>query len=456
MKKLLYLFFLATLTNGLLTNCNEEDIFCPKTSSNGDDYTLILKDKTPLQLIESYISQKCVTRGNDDTTIETYELQGETVMYVANYPNGGFDVFSASLDYPMILASSEEGSLHLSDSTELPDGLLDFLLPTSSDTISYPADRYPDISWLWGSFPMIVVNTPVNYNHHVSELELGKGRWVTDTIAFSITKHNVPHIVTDHWSQGSPYNSYIKYIEYPGGIWDHGFVGCGPLAIGEYLHHWYKRTGWGPAFYATATYNPDTNEYVFSNPSSSIWGAMDDNIDSIATVLGYISKPVCHRVDSTGSACHENVMESFLRNQCGLTVSETSFDMDYVKQSILSHFPVITVASGRNNGASTRHVFLIDGYSEKDIELALRHRWVGTDAAGNPTNTFTDSGIPTSYRYIEYDLIQYAQDVSIQMNWGWGNSWYDRIWFNATGTWELNPNNYYNSSKRIFNIQLPN
>ncbi|MDE5886318.1 MAG: hypothetical protein K2H46_01895 [Muribaculaceae bacterium] len=90
----------------ILAGCSSQDM--PDSPMADNKYESKKSEK--ILAIERYIDRthKLSTRGAE-TPLLPYVVDGDTVMFVANYPDGGFEIFSNDLALPMVLVKSKTG-----------------------------------------------------------------------------------------------------------------------------------------------------------------------------------------------------------------------------------------------------------------------------------------------------------------------------------------------------------
>lgn len=433
----------------------------------------ILRDlPSTTSLINKYISQKSTqTRTMTSSyTIEPYVLDGDTTLYFVNYAEGGWGIFSAKLQAPMLLFSSTTGSISVDNMSTIPTTCLDFINSVAeSIMISEKSnDAYIDESWvnvILSSNSIIIPPLPPSDTIHSTTPDviimdslyyasmLGEGHWEIDTVTNIIDQNRITHLIPVHWGQMEPYNTYIPY-DLSSGDSLHSAVGCVALSTAECLLYLHQKDGIVPSAYTQATYVPARNRYVFSNLSTTIWDHLmpfangDLPMDSIALVLGYISNNLSTGFSRKATSSSIGRIPGYLLADCGINTTFRTYDIEEIIRSITNLYPVITSASGSCDGEPANHCFIIDGYFNRRTELNEYIKWVGTDANGNSTNQYDGNGRPVSYRYSYYKIIRYTNEPYITMNWGWEGG-HDEMWFNASDTWTLRPGNYYNLKKNI-------
>lgn len=451
MKKTFYIFASLILIFSTLTGCNEEDKFIEDSIISLDKNSEII---LPSIIIEKYINSKREhTRLNKDFSLSSFDYQGKTVMYIANYDEGGFDIFSADSHAPMILFSSETGSFYPADTTQMSDSFEKLFLETAEKiyNVSF-SDKPIDDSWTFynNSYAIIEDDSSIDFEYSIPDSEINNGYWLIDTIIVSRKKDIVPHLVQQHWGQNSPYNNYIKYIT-NNSIRKHGYVGCNSVATGQYLHYMYMKDGHTPPIYASASYDSINNEYIFCNKTNAIWNQITNNINYQSLLLGYISKSISLTTDSTGTYSNMSHVSSFLNDSCGLSSTVGYFDINYIQNNIQNGYPVITAAYGYHGNKYNGHCFLIDGCYTQESIIAQRLRWFERVNEGQTGDKNKDTFVNN---YVEYKPIREIEEPYFQMNWGWANvNNYDMVWYNASSTWYIEDDFYYDNHSQIIKVE---
>lgn len=390
-----------------LMSCNNDDLSESLQSGGyGNDFST-----TVIDCIEKYIN---ITRGTDDTRassdsyeITPYIINGDTALYVVNY-DSGWQIFSNSFKAPLVLAFSETGNLDINDEVFKDSPLSSYIesLVSGVSLLDRSLVRFPKDSLGFNQLDTTQATIyPEPYLENIDTL--------------SILEKN--HLIQTKWGNKSPWNRYVKLAPNGSGSMEHAQVGCGAVAVGQYLFYKQHNGYSNLEAMSNAVYDSINNEYAFSNPSSSIWGKMamtyveaNENPylgDSAAVFLGDISKSIStfFAVEGTGSTA--TTQKNYL-NSCGFNFVYSAIDYDYIIDQLANNEPVVIQIQSPVGG----HACLVDGYRIENFRATFHMITMG----GVSQTVYRDYSI----RYI-------------CMNWGWdGVS--DEVWLVASNDAEWN------------------
>lgn len=386
-------------------------------SCNDDSVTTVLdwqeSNFDSRSAIESYIK---ATRNSGETRAsETeydyvpYVIDGDTVMYLVNY-NPGWQLFSNCCCAPLVLASSESGSMTLEDIMDQESPKSEYIRMMAEDihTLNMNVDPSNIIEPESEAIPLPSTN-PITY---------------IDTIL--ISQRN--HLITTKWGANEPWNRYIRYVR-----GHHGKVGCAAIGVGQYLYFQHFKTGVPATTMSKAVRVQGDTVYSFSKPSSTIWGKMaktrNDNVgnsDSTAVFLSYLAEEMNGNFQENATATTIYNVKSYLARE-GFTFDTISIDYDYIINSITHNEPVIVaLRSDQSNGS---HLCIVDGYRKENIQAYNLVR--GQSGA------------------MQRVVVRSFVNKYIKFNWGY-DGYNDDTWFVASDaddwqTYYYNPNiNYTN------------
>lgn len=241
----------------------------------------------------------------------------------------------------------------------------------------------------------------------------------------------VNHLMTTHWKQEAPYNSFCPLISYNGT--DRCLVGCVNVAGAQVLYYLHYQMG-RPINSPTVGYSygpPDNHTYGFSGFSSSTWDVMDTNADT-NDYRGLFIGSVAHLSHTDFGADVSSAYVSDLHNYTfpfyGVTSTySTSYNRDTVHYYLSASQPVIY---GGNRYASLfywpGHTWVIDGYINEITVYHDVYEWVYLDEPTGP--------VPP---HNPYEILSYSTQLKyFKMNWGWGNYYgEDDAMYATTGSW---------------------
>lgn len=416
------------LTFGLLltalAGCTSQDM--PDTPTSDNNAEVVKSEK--VLAIERYIDRnhKSVTRG-EEIQLLPYMVDGDTVMYVANYPGGGFEIFSNDLTLPMVLVKSNTGEYN-PKSQLLKSPFDTFLEGTAINIASMNGNSVsltPDTTWMIYS-RLSTMETIGNKKH------IGVGVEVS-------SKEYTPKggRLNTRWTQYNPYNQFTPY--FTDGSGKHALVGCGAIAVGQYLFHSHKYFGIPLSTVNAANYNTTTNTYSFSGSSSTIWDTMvmdsrdEDATKSTAIFLGWVGKELNTSYGTNqneGSSTYEEDYPSFLKKQCNHQFDYQNFSTVNLKNVLIEGHPALSISwlyKFDYDGSRTTvgHAYLIDYYSHTsatyyDVYADSKRDYEDEedeediDGYGTPLNYFRER-----YEDITLNYIGMVSEDWVSMNWGW-------------------------------------
>lgn len=402
-------------------------------------------DSSNLGCIKNRIGVNPMTRTAGDVAITPYIIEEDTVLFLANYPSGGWEIFSNNRSLPMSLASSEVGTLDIPNDSV--NNLMDaYIISLANNVKNVPETQsYGD----WKAYDSTISSeelqslmgnlTSVSNSHNDWPIEVshdsivGRGGWANPVLVSEIrdTVVYVPHFLRTHWHQEFPWNNYIP-LSTEGA---HMSVGCGAVAVGQYLYYTHQTYGKPISMPNTGIYNNATNRYSFYNLSPTIWNKMSihdfdfsHSCDSTAVYLGYIAEAIHTNYGPTLSGSYTNNTLNFLET-LGFHLSNRCFpSYNAISIFIRQHRPLILELGITG---STGHLLVIDAIRKINVTKRYRYGWLGIDHDGNMTMEFDSTGNITSYKYISYEDIESTEE-QVQMNWGWGFGYfnnYDDVWY---------------------------
>lgn len=406
MKK--YYYFLTLL---IFASCEEREILSPSTSqqcSNVPSFSI-------KGCIDNYIN---ISKGTGSTRgvsgvkyeMTPYIFNGDTSLYIVNYDEG-WQIFPNSLNAPMVLAFSNTGNLDIDDD-KFKDSPLSAYLETMAFNISLG-----DLA----NLPLDSLNNCIDTIQFGLNPEVYLGN--IDTLSV-VTKD---HLIQTKWGNNRPWNKYIKKIVYTQGGLDNGKVGCGAVAVGQYLyykqHHGYSNL----EAVSHGQYSPADSGYVFSNPDTTIWEKMAVNYqdsyadasrgDSAAVFLGEVAKSISVFYKENGTGSTPATQMQYLSSQ-GFDFECVDINYDTIISLLDINEPVIINIYMPGDG----HACIVDGYRIENLRVTYQIQPIG----GDPKTVFSDYSV----KYI-------------CMNWGWDGA-SDDIWLIASDevAWDVVYRNY--------------
>ncbi|MDE7091921.1 MAG: C10 family peptidase, partial [Muribaculaceae bacterium] len=222
----------------------------------------------------------------------------------------------------------------------------------------------------------------------------------------------------------------------------HSYVGCMPVAVGQFLYFMHQEFGVPATTVTNAVYNSSKNTYSFTGSSSTVWNEFSmynyyDNeiMKPTAIFLGYIGTQIGTIYGKTyrdggksdGSGTPFDGAIKFINSQTGLTPQVISVKSSLDCSNMLRKgYPVIMMANGNSkiDGSKASHAFLVDYYEAQleDWRTVYVYQKV---KEGEDTEESPDIPDDASLEYLE--SIYGRGNVRIEIE-TFGNSFYKCNW----------------------------
>lgn len=383
------------------------------------------------------------TKKGEAKEIIPVQISEEVAFYVVNY-EAGWQIVSSDKRGPVVLAESQYGSFCYEDAVSSVKDWLGMLYEDiqyrrlCSDeyyaNISKEGQRQEEFSLtLWeavkkGSFSDLAGIATLETKGPPSE---PPGRYELSYTYTTTEYAGVNHLMTTHWRQGNPYNTYCPLVSNNGT--DRCLVGCVNVAGSQVLYYLHYQMG-RPISSPTAGYSygpPGNHTYNFWGFSSSTWDVMDTNNDT-GDYRGLFIGSVAHLSHTdfgeNGSSAEVSDLKNYTFPFYGVSSTySTSYNRDTVQYYLLAGQPVIY---GGNRFAGLfnwpGHAWVIDGYINEITVYHDVYEWVYLDEPTGP--------VPS---HNPYEILSYSTELKyFKMNWGWGNyNGEDDAMYATTGSW---------------------
>lgn len=300
----------------------------------------------------------------------TRQIDGNTLYYVFNYPEGGFAIIGGNDAAKEVLGYSSEGTF---DEACIPEGLQDILL-SYQEQITDALQRSADLQ----------------------------------TVKAMQDRKSVAPMIKTKWGQSEPYNSAIPNL----GDWSPKFVtGCNATAAAQ-LMYYYKYPKQGVSEHAYQINYNGTNLMTFSADfaaTSYDWENMrteyrgeysSEQADAVATLMYHlgVAMDMQYNVKSIGSgslttACASALTQYFGYDK-GATFEQRCYYDDFEWEQMiydelrLGH-PVIYGGQSSTGG----HAFVCHGYDAETNCFLINWGWEG-NCDGYFSLTGTNALIP--------------------------------------------------------------
>jgi len=409
-----------------------------------DSPSLSSSMKVTPPLVEVYLK---LCKGIVDTkaskvTIDPVLNGVDTVMYLVNYPEGGWELLSADKRIPARLMFSKEKNVSLSELENHPG--ISIIMNDYKEKIGIV--RHSDItsnvtgsSTLWENLSYIPPETKSN----ITWLQIGRELVSSESV-------DIPHLISTHWDQ-STYNMYLPYTT-PQKT-ERCVSGCTVVAAAQVVN------------YLQPLYNFSTdclflecrcNAFIPNGGGSTSYGDFIPNVSTVQTnanywkyVRGQLGTPLQqkkaisvlmailgYRLEASYKYLYDADDASYKRSTSasmykipevyetmyGMTCSvlEGSINNGVAVDQIMDGLPVI-VQGYEQNGAG--HVWIIDGYYLN--KQVYDYHYQGFDT--------TNPSVPL-YKTVR-EIEEYEEYLLV--NWGWGATFDSETYFVGTYTWSI-------------------
>ena len=426
-----------------------------------DEYSVVKIHSITEKAILSYIhSRKSESTRSDISPLIPITVDNDTVLFVKNYNGGGFEVFSNSVNLPMKLIKSKKGYFY-PDESQAGDFLNEY------------------VSNLAGSLHKKVGNLsetkePVGLWRLYIERENCDEPPSRDPSFVGMAVEAKENVYTPKggrlktkWHQRYPYNNYAPYsIINPT---EHAPIGCGSVAIGQYLK--FCNSFWGFPKYTLSKveYDSENNKYNFYGQTETLWeliddgsnGFLDSTIQKEATslFLGSIFRIIGSSIGEGGSDPKKE--KEYLNNQLNSNYDFVDFNVKDAISILKRGFPVYVQSSGKMYGDDVErvidHSYLID-FAEV-IELSYFEIFTESDLIIDPEIEEPDTGeygpdlefYKSIYGEIYPSFDHSEIECWVSMNWGWGGKYDDLYIYVFDTNWVVNnaDSKYFFNNHRI-------
>ena len=394
-----------------------------------------------LNVVNTYITAvKGIPRTKAvETEVTPVFHDGDTVMYLVNYPEGGWELLSADKRVPTRLMVGEEGSMSLSEIEEHPGMsilLNDMRNQISAVKRSSQEEPVTEKGILWDDIAPMTENA-----RSITWLQIGQDTEYLDSVY-------VGHLITTNWDQSDSvrfYNKYVPFLdsEKVDSSHRHCLAGCVPVAVGQVAAYLNKKfgfttscrflqlncqtylsgigstTSYGPFVPATSTYVSDNNLY-WRWVRGETWP--QENIDNaVAVLLAFLGWKLesiySHTLTDTTFEYVEDTFESEYGVYCTCDQWDTS---DAISEIVNRRMPVIVGAYSTN--IRLGHAWIIDGYYH--CTTLINRYYQGFDTS-NPSTPL--------YKTVQ----EMIEEEYLLMNWGFGGLGRNATYMVDSSTWTI-------------------
>lgn len=412
--------------------------------------------------ILAYLQYK---KNTDETKSQEVDItpiltdQGDTVMYVINYNNSGWEILAADKRCKAVVAFDNDGRFDIDEQIPpiqtwirgIGEDIMRVRSISSYDSIEDKAvvDNMKKSEVFWKMItadPDYLQSKITQTKSGLDPIPYGDGHWeATEWILDTVSYQLVNHLVQTHWDQGYPYNSYCPLKSYS--TTERTPAGCVAIAAGQVANYLNKQIGnpltapltafcdaqVSPYSYYQAS-SGDPHMYV-SDMSSTAWSSIPASGDMCAKLISEIGIAE-NMIYTDNTSLAAGLGETYFANH-GFSYSKWDINYDALIDNVTSGKPVIVGAYDSNNN-NQGHAFIVDAYRYVRTKLTTYYVWVSDD-------TYSWS-VPVRFEE------EFLTDEAISMNWGWGGS-YDTVWFNLYNNWVFSGHNFSTiNRKMLYNL----
>ncbi len=467
-------FILAAI---LLSGCTNEDFDRSpliEPTSLDSEYSGIQKE-IAINIIAShfggYRSSEKATRAMKKFSLTPYIINGDTLLYIAQYENG-WEIYSASKATNMVLFSSEEGNFDM-NSPSFPDNLR-FLIMENAKEVREILKTQPNyVHPSWSNLALSekdIVKAEItaigkgDERVKVNESDLPPGRWVQiEYEEVGSETYTSPKLIQTKWGQSYPWNAYAKFVlSIDTNKQELSLAGCTPIAVAQYLYFTHFKDGIPEKSPSGARILSNGNgyisDYIFIDYNSEVWNKMarfyyEPGTNESALLIGETGRSLDSSYGLNGTSTKEANCISFLSDTYGIQFKRTPIDYAKIIKSIKNQgYPLIAYAASneKSDGSPSEqvvaHSFIIDQY--KHTTKTYRYLF-GLKRDPLPPGTVDrwiadmkdENGNIIKYAYTR-ELYQSSVDSrGISMNWGWSGA-YDNTFYYPTSDWNAGGYNF--------------
>ncbi len=417
--------------------------------------------KTHLNLYLNNIKGISETRSSD-VSVDPILNDIDTVMYLVNYPDGGWEVLSADVRVPTRLMFSECGTATLSEIEANPG--LSMIIQDYKDKISAVkhSEQTTTVTGATTLWENLIYNDPQTKSSDITWLQIGRELVSSENI-------NIPHLISTHWDQKT-YNLYVPYTTPQKN--ERCVTGCTIVAaaqVANYLQakfnfvtdcvfleclcNTYISSGGGSTLYGsfipnTSTAQTNTNYWRYVRGELGTAQQQKQAISVLMAVLGYRLNATYSYSYSADDAKFKaattaemygipDVFENMYDIEC--TSVDGSIYNAVVAEQIQDGLPVI-VQGFEPDGPG--HAWIIDGYYLN--KQVYNYHYQGFDPSNPSTPIYK-----TVQEIEEYDEYLLA-------NWGAGASFDSNTYFIGTYTWSVADYTFSTRFGMIYNFRKMN
>lgn len=361
--------------------------------------------------------------------VEPIFFEEELAAYAINFENG-WQIVSSDKRGPLELAKSNKGVFHYEEARENVKTWLDMLLGDIMYRRKFEEEYYKALSIEdieCESFFLSFWKAVIDGHFETDLLEkdsvgtkpppvIPPGHYVYSFTYTTTETDSLPHLLSTHWHQNNPYNSYIPYTSSSGTT--RCPAGCTTIAGAQvlyYLHHYFGKPISSPmSGYCTGDYNSFSSD--FTNYSSSTWAYIEtatDIYDYRGLLIGDVAKRANVTFRPDGSFADVVNLKNSVFPFYGISGNySTTYIRDTVYNNLKDNLPVIFGGCRYESlFLYPGHTWVIDGYVDEIVVYHDVYEW----------QYLTEPTVPAP-TYPPYEITHRSPQLKyFKMNWGWGN-----------------------------------
>lgn len=388
--------------------------------------------------------------------INTYEIEGDTLLYFINY-DSGWMILSGDKRICPIVAESDSGTISLNISNKNLLGWIDSFADEVKAIKSDESVTSNEHTKLWDK---ISKKKEESKTRSSTEYKWAVVRSIScNEIRDSIT---ISHLVSTKWGQGDPWNLKLPIDTNNGN--KRCSLGCVAVAFGQIVHYMHYLLGKPNGLYhnisvSSSSIAGGTNNIGFSrsnyNSNSSRWDLMPNRFYSSTVGTSYVGDlliDIGNRVSMNYSAAGSGAnLSQSAASYYSLTYSNSSYNFLSVKNDLLNSKPVNITAECDTDQGREGHSWIIDGISLRIYHYIEAFHFEYTDNWMHEYEYFDTFDqlrdryhINSEYDYIIEDLGENTVEFLL-MNWGYDGA-YDNALFGQypSDNWVSTYNYKYN------------
>lgn len=338
-------------------------------------------------------SNNYTMRVNPADIIPIVSEDKDTILYVVNYPAGGYKIYSTDKRITPILLESKEGKFSFDNADDVSwialvsDKIIEIKKRGDKELLA-PSEEISANRAFWNSvcYPTDFVKR-YNNNFYSSTRsftppEIIPGYYELISSVRTIEVYDsISHLIDTKWHQGTPYNNYCPFrTDKPN---ERVAAGCVPVAGAQLLYYLHKNFSY-PATAPQTAYCPGdiTNpNWWQDNFSSNTWSLIQSDSAYSAPLIANLARLSEINYDNEGGSTNLRKLRDYAFSSYNVGCDYlTYYSVDSVKNNLLRQLPVIVSAYAGESG----HTFILDGYKRMRMKTTNTYAWVYT-ASENPS-----------------------------------------------------------------------